>query len=93
MSRSSRPFIPRSRGLHEKPPVLRTLSITVEAYVGTSFESIVRDTVQLATRLRLDVWCEINGVRLLTRPDDSALDVLRALESAITNQRSHAATR
>lgn len=45
--------------------------ITAETFAGGSVEQCVRDLAEFATRMRVWVKCDVNGIEVLTPPDAS----------------------
>lgn len=68
--------------------------VEVQAYAGAHCHSIIRQMVALATRINVDVWATLNGVRTLARPFDDWEKLIKAWETELEEKRPypHAST-
>ena len=62
---------------------MSAISITVEAGLGRGVMEVIQAMGDLAMRLGIDVWCLVNGVKVLVRPGDSAQATYTAWEKAM----------
>lgn len=62
------------------------LYIEVTGYAGAHVHSIIRQMVALATRINIDVWCDLNGCRTLARPFDNWEALIEAYEAEQANE-------
>lgn len=46
------------------------LSIDVDVYAGSHIPAVIKQMVDLANRVQIDVWAKLNGVRTLARAGD-----------------------
>jgi len=70
------------------------LYVDVKAYGGSHIHQVIRQMVALATRINVDVWCDLNGVRTLARPFDDWEKLIVAWEAELDSKRAykHAST-
>ncbi len=69
---------------------MSAINITVEASLGRSVMEVIQAMAALAMRLGIDVWCPVNGVKVLVRPGDSPQATYTAWEKALQASHSHA---
>jgi hypothetical protein len=68
------------------------LYIDLNVYGGAFIPSVIRQMVELANRIGISVWAELNGVRTLARVGDDPEKIHAAWEEAGKLRRSHAAS-
>lgn len=66
------------------------LYIDVKAYGGAHIPDVIVQMVELAGRLQIDIWVELNGVRTLARQNDAPALIEVAWRDALDKKRSHA---
>lgn len=66
------------------------LHITVQVYGGAHIPRVIEEMVDLANRMQISVWAELNGVRTLARVGEDPVAIYRAWEEAIDKKRGYA---
>jgi len=61
------------------------LYIDVQVYGGSHIPDVIRQMVELANRLQISVWAELNGVRTLARPGDDPAAIIASWDEALTS--------
>ena len=69
---------------------MSAINITVEAGLGRSVMEVIETMATVARRIGIDVWCPVNGVKLLVRPGDAPQATYTAWEKALQAGHSHA---
>ena len=71
---------------------MSNISIEVKGVAGSDINLVVVDMVELASRLKIDVWCKFNEMSVLARPDDEYHGVMEAYHRAMNNDSPVACT-
>lgn len=67
-----------------------SLHIDVEIYAGPHIPIAIKEMVELANRLQIDVWAKMNGIRTLAQPGDDPEKIYAAWDYALQNKREYA---
>jgi len=63
------------------------LYLDVEVYAGRNIASAIKEMIQLADRLGIDVWSSLNGVRTMARPGADHKKLHAAWDDALENKK------
>lgn len=56
--------------------------LDVKVYGGADIAKVCRDMIELADRLGITIWADLNGIRTLARPGDDPAALWKAWQEA-----------